>query len=232
MAGHSKWANTKHRKARSDNRRGKIFSRIIKELLSAAKEGTNPDSNFKLRAVLEKAKMANIPKETIERNLKKSKTHKANFEEVSYEFYGYGGVAIIINSLTDNKNRTIADLRTILHKRGLKLAPTQSLSYLFDTKVFFCLKTKVDKNAIFDSAVEWGAIDVDLENMVITADLQAFSTIEKGLKNKNWLFEYSIEKIPQLLIECSAEDSAKNGELIEALEGLDDIDAIAHQMKL
>ena len=132
MAGHSKWANIKYRKGKADAKKGKVFSRLAKEIISAVKQGgPDPKSNTKLRLVIQKAKVANFPSDNVERNIKKaSSSDQADFQEVTYELYGHGGVGIIVDAMTDNKNRTASDMRIATNKKGLYLyAPeTRALS--------------------------------------------------------------------------------------------------------
>ena len=136
MAGHSKWANIKHKKERADSKKGKIFSRITKEIISAVKQGgPDPKSNAKLRLVLQKAKAANLPGENIERNIKKATSQdQADFFEITYELYGHGGVGIIVEAMTDNKNRTASDMRIATNKRGGSVASPGSVAFNFDRK--------------------------------------------------------------------------------------------------
>ena len=230
MAGHSKWANTKHRKARADQKRGKIFSRIIKELLVAVKGGTDPNSNFQLRSVLEKAKMANIPKDVIDRNIKKSKTVKNDFEEVHYEFYGYGAIAFIISVFTNNKNRALSDIRSVLHKRNLKLSSAGAVSHMFSTKARFLIEEDLDEDTIFKYALEWGVEDVDSDTREFTVDLKDFSKLNDLIKDKGWHCSSSIEKVADMSMECSDENRSKNEELLDALNEIDDVDVVSHQM--
>ena len=136
MAGHSKWANIKHRKDRSDRKKGKIFSRIMKEVISAVKQGgSDPKTNSKLRAAIDKAKEANVPNENIERNIKKaSSSDQQDFVEITYELYGYGGVGIIVEGMTDNKNRIASDIRIATNKCGGTIATPGAVAYNFDRK--------------------------------------------------------------------------------------------------
>ena len=136
MAGHSKWANIKHKKERADAKKGKVFSRIIKGLISAVKQGgPDPKSNAKLRAAIQKAKAANLPADNIERNIKKaSNVDQSDYTEMTYEIYGHGGVGIIVLAMTDNKNRTASDMRIATNKKGGAIASPGSVMFNFDKK--------------------------------------------------------------------------------------------------
>ena len=152
MAGHSKWANIKHRKGRADLIKGKIFSRIIKEIITAVKlGGPDPKSNSRLRLVILKAREANMPSENIERNIKKaSSAEQADYSEFTYEMYGYGGVGMILDIMTDNKNRISSDVRIAMNKKGGTLASPGAVAYNFDQKgVIQVLKKNANEDELF-----------------------------------------------------------------------------------
>src|SRR5579872_2991812 len=166
MAGHSKWANIKHRKERSDKKKGKIFSRIMKEIISAVKQGgTDPKSNSKLRVAIQKAKDANIPNENVDRNIKKANsTDTQDFASMSYELYGYGGVGIIADILTDNKNRISADIQIATKKCGGTIATPGAVAYNFDRKgVIRVPKQGANEDELFLLVSEKGADDFSVE---------------------------------------------------------------------
>lgn len=167
MAGHSKWANTKHRKERADHKKGKIFSRTIKELISAVKMGgPDPKSNARLRMIIQKAKDQNIPNENIERNLKKaSSADQKNYEEVTYELYGFGGVGIIVEAMTDNKNRTASDMRVAVNKRGGALVEPGSVLYNFSRKgACYVPKHSIDEASLLTHVIDCGGEDLDSDD--------------------------------------------------------------------
>ncbi|WP_420422170.1 YebC/PmpR family DNA-binding transcriptional regulator [Simkania sp.] len=236
MAGHSKWANIKHKKGRADAKKGKIFSRIAKEIISAVKQGgPDPKSNSKLRLVLQKAKSANVPAENIERNIKKaSSSDQTDFSELTYELYGHGGVGIIVDAMTDNKNRTASDMRIATNKKGGTIASPGSVAYNFDRKgVIQIGKDQGDEEALFMQATEAGAEDFDLADdlyMVITSVEQLYEVKEKLEEQGVTCSEASLEMIPKTSVECSEEDQKANLELIEFLEDLDDVDVVFHNM--
>ncbi|MBI2810919.1 MAG: YebC/PmpR family DNA-binding transcriptional regulator [Candidatus Melainabacteria bacterium] len=238
MAGHSKWANIKHRKARSDAIKGKAFSRLTKEIISAVKQGgPDPKSNTKLKMVILKARAANLPNDNIERNIKKaSSADQADFVEMTYELYGHGGVGIIAEVMTDNKNRISSDMRIATNKKGGTVANPGAVAFNFDRKgVIQVLKKNAVEDELFLTATEAGAEDFDATDdsfIITTAPDQLFSVKEKldlkGVKCE----EAELQMIPKLYIDCSAETQKLNLELIEYLEGLDDVDTVYHNMKI
>lgn len=236
MAGHSKWANIKHKKGRADAKKGKVFSRIAKEIISAVKQGGNdPKGNTKLRLVLQKARTANFPADNIERNIKKaSSSDQSDFSELTYELYGHGGVGIIVDAMTDNKNRTASDMRIATNKKGGSIASPGAVSYNFERKgVIQIPKKEGDEETLFMQATEAGAEDFDIAEemyMVITAPEQLFEVKEKIEASGLSCEEASLEMIPKTTVECSEEDAQKNFNLIEFLEALDDVDIVFHNM--
>ena len=237
MAGHSKWANIKHKKARVDAKRGKIFSRVAKEIAVAVKEGGGPDpkSNPRLRLVLQKARAVNMPNDNIERNIKKaSDSDGANYDEVLYELYGHGGVGILCEALTDNKNRTASDLRIATNKRGGTLATPGAVSYNFERKgVLQVEKEGQSSDEAFLIATESGAEDFEeIEDvfMITTMPEELFAVKEKLEECGMKISDSSIEYIPKVSVECNEEAKAKNIAFLEWLESIDDIDTVYHNM--
>jgi YebC/PmpR family DNA-binding regulatory protein len=238
MAGHSKWANIKHRKARSDAIKGKAYSRLTKEIISAVKQGgPDPKSNNKLKMVILKARAANLPNDNIERNIKKaSSSDQADYVEMTYELYGHGGVGIIAEVMTDNKNRISSDMRIATNKKGGTVANPGAVAFNFERKgVIQVLKKNAVEDELFLTATEAGAEDFDATDdafIITTAPDQLFSVKEKldskGVKCE----EAELQMIPKLYIECSPEVQKLNLELIEYLEGLDDVDTVYHNMKI
>lgn len=238
MAGHSKWANIKHRKGKADAIKGKIFSRVTKEIITAVKlGGPDPKTNSRLRLALQKARDANMPSDNIERNIKKAaSSDQAAFSEVTYELYGHGGVGLILEIMTDNKNRTSSDIRIALNKKGGNQANPGAVTFNFDHKgVIQVLKKLAVEDELFLAATEAGADDFESEDdlfIITTAPDKLFQVkeaIEKmGIKTES----ADLQQIPKNWIECSPEDQKANLELIEWLEGLDDVDAVYHNMKI
>lgn len=239
MAGHSKWANIKYKKERADAKKGKVFTRIAKEIISAVKVGGGPDprSNPRLRLVLQKAKAANVPNEIVDRNIKKaSNADQADYSELTYELYGHGGVGIIAEVMTDNKNRIASEMRIATNKRGGTIANPGSVSFNFDRKgVIQIQKKHASEEELFLAATEAGAEEFEAEEdfYIITTDpLQLFATREAINKLGFNCDEAEIEMIPKTLVETDAETAKANMALIEWLENLDDVDAVYHNMKI
>lgn len=239
MAGHSKWANIKHRKGRADAKKGKIFSRIAKEIISAVKVGGNgdPKSNPRLRLILQKAKEANVPNDIVDRNIKKaSSADQADFSELTYEIYGHGGVGILVEIMTDNKNRTSSDMRIATNKRGGNVANPGSVSFNFDRKgVIQIQKKHAKEDELFLAVTEAGAEDFEASDdfFIVTTDpLQLFAVKEAVNKLGFTCDEAEIEMIPKSLVDVDEETAKSNLALIEWLENLDDVDAVYHNMKI
>ncbi len=236
MAGHSKWANIKHKKGRADAAKGKIFSRLAKEIISAVKEGgTDPKGNTRLRLALQKAKDANMPNENIERNIKKaSSKDQSNYDEITYELYGHGGVGIIVEGMTDNRNRFASEIRIATNKRGGTVGTPGAVQFNFDRKgVIQIEKGELDEDKVFAEAIECGAEDFDQEGelfMVITAPEELYQVKEALLAKSIPSIESAITMIPKIFIDCDAEASKSNHALIEWLESIEDVDLVYHNM--
>lgn len=238
MAGHSKWANIKHRKERSDAKKGKIFSRIAKEIISAVKLGGNdPKSNPRLRLAIQKARENSLPNEVIDRNIKKaSSADQADFTEMMYELYGYGGVGIIVDIMTDNKNRIASDIRIATNKRGGTIANPGAVAFNFDRKGIMQVQKKgIAEDDLFMAATDAGAQDFELAGdvYVITTDPADLYAVKEALSNKGFKCEESsLEMIPKVYVDCDEETIKSNKALIEWLEQLDDVDVVYHNMNL
>ena len=238
MAGHSKWANIKHRKERSDKKKGKLFSRIMKEIISAVKQG-GPDvkSNSKLRIAIQKAKDCNLPSENIERNIKKAASPEIqDYTEMTYELYGYGGVGLVVDIMTDNRNRISSDIRIATNKCGGTIATPGAVSYNFDRKgLLRVIKTSFSEDDLFLLATENGADDFLIEEEVYTiiTSVENFIHLKDALEKSGAKYEEAeLAMIPKSWVEVSDEDADSNIALIEWLEGLDDVDAVYHNMKI
>jgi YebC/PmpR family DNA-binding regulatory protein len=238
MAGHSKWANIKRRKEKADLKKGKAFSRMVKEIISAVKQGgPDPKSNARLRIVIQKAKIANLPSDNIERNIKKATSaDQADFTEMTYELYGYGGVGIIADVMTDNKNRISSEMRIATNKKGGTVATPGSVAFNFDRKgILQVSKSKHSENELFMIATEAGADDFEVADdvfVITTAPEMLFQVKEKLEQRGITCDEAEIEPIPKAYVECDAETQQLNNELIEYLELLDDVDSVYHNMKV
>ncbi|MCE5316411.1 MAG: YebC/PmpR family DNA-binding transcriptional regulator [Parachlamydia sp.] len=237
MAGHSKWANIKHRKGKADAKKGKVFSRIAKEIISAVKVGGGPDpkNNPRLRVALQKAREANVPNDIIDRNIKKaSNADQANYEELTYELYGHGGVGIIVDVMTDNKNRISSDMRIATNKRGGNIANPGAVAFNFDRKgVIQISKKHAVEDELFLAATEAGAQEFEsAEDMyIITTDPTDLYTVKEAIQKLGFeCDEASLEMIPKIMVECDEETEKSNQALIDWLENLDDVDAVYHNM--
>ena len=209
MAGHSKWANIKHRKGRQDAKRGKVFSVLIRELTVAAKLGGGvPDDNPRLRTAIDKALAANMTKDTIERAVQRGAggLEGENLEEVSFEGYGPGGIAIIVESMTDNNNRTVAEVRHAFTKSGGNLGTNGSVSYLFEKKGLITVSSKQDSEEIMEIAIEAGAEDIEINNdetITISSSTGDFENIKNALiKHQIQLEDSEISLIPEIPVQA------------------------------
>lgn len=238
MAGHSKWANIKHKKEKADKQKGKVFSRLAKEIISAVRVGgADLKSNSRLRLAIQKAKEANMPNDNIERNIKKaSSPDQSDYEFVTYEIYGHGGVGLIIEAMTDNKNRTASDMRIATNKRGGTIAQPGAVSFNFEKKgVIQVDKKGAKEESLFQIALEAGAEDFEAaeEGYMITTDPTELFAVKERLEENGILSsEADIEMIPKNLIECDGETRDANLALIDWLEDLDDVNAVYHNMDL
>ncbi len=237
MAGHSKWANIKHRKGKADLIKGKIFSRVTKEIISAVRQGgPDPKSNTKLRIAVQKARAANLPNDNIERNIKKAASpDQADFFEMTYEFYGYGGVGILAEIMSDNKNRVSSDMRIATNKKGGTIATPGSVSFNFERKgIIQVLKKNAIEDELFLLATEAGAEDFEAEGdlyFITTPPDQLIQVKETLEQNKIPCEEAELQMVPKSYVECTDEHQKLNWELIDYLENLDDVDVVYHNMK-
>ena len=238
MSGHSKWNNIKNKKEKSDAQRGKIFTKLGREILVAVKEGgPDPAGNSKLRDVIAKCKANNMPNDNIERSIKKAAGdgNAANYEEITYEGYGPNGVAVMIEAMTDNRNRTAGDVRHILDKFGGNLGTNGSVSWMFDKKGVIVIEkssTKISEDDLMLEVIEAGAenFESDEEFYEITTTPEDFSTVREYLENKGITYlEAEVKMIPQNYMAIDNDDGKKKmGLIIEKLEELDDVQEIWH----
>tara|TARA_B100001013_G_scaffold1298_1_gene981 strand:+ start:2179 stop:2925 length:747 start_codon:yes stop_codon:yes gene_type:complete len=229
MAGHSKWANIKHRKGRQDAKRGKIFSRLIRELTVASRlGGPVVEDNPRLRTALDKALSSNMPKDTIERAIQRGSggLDGQNLEETTFEGYGPGGVAIIVESMTDNNNRTVAEVRHAFTRSGGNLGTDGSVSYLFIKKGLIQIRSNSNLELAMEKAIEAGAEDIE-EN--VDQSITIFTLPEDFESVKSSLYEAEIDiensevsLIPEISVSTDLETSIKIFKLLEILEDLDD----------
>lgn len=237
MAGHSKWANIKHQKGRADAKKGKVFSRIAKEIISAVKLG-GPDikANARLKTVLQKAKEANVPNDIIDRNIKKaSSADQADYFDLTYELYGYGGVGIIVEIMTDNKNRISSDMRIATNKRGGTVAAPGSVAFNFDRKgIIQVPAAKMTEDELFLVVTESGAEDYEMsdDECVVITDSNDLYTVKEALTKLGvQCGEATLDMIPKSYVDCDAEARIANQALIDWIEELDDVDTVYHNMR-
>ena len=237
MSGHSNWNNIKHKKEKSDAQKAKIFTKMGREIAVAAKAGgADPEVNGRLKDAIAKARSFNMPNDNIQRVIKKAAgdLNTDNYEDITYEGYGVGGVAVIVETLTDNRNRTAGDLRHYFDKFGGNLGTNGSVSWMFDTKgmIIVAKSDDVDEDALMMDALDSGADDFNGEGdfYEISTDPNDFHAVRDALESKGYKFESaSIEKIPQNTITLTDEhDILMMEKLIENLEDNDDVQEIYH----
>ena len=239
MSGHSKWATIKHKKGIADAKRGQAFTKLIKEITVCAKMGgPDPESNARLRTAILKARAEHMPKDNIERAIKKGSGElgASTFYELTYEGYAPGGVAIIIDTLTDNKNRTASDVRSTLTKLGGSLGATGCVSYMFQTKGIITYSTeKYTEDQIFEVALENGAEDVSTTDDVIevTTTPSDFATVLEAMQAAGFEQESAdVQKIADQTVSLDAEKAAKVMKIVERLEELDDVQQVSTNLDL
>lgn len=233
MSGHSKWSSIKHKKGAADAKRGKIFTKLIKEITVAARMGGgDPDGNPRLRSAILAAKAENMPKDNIERAIKKGtgELEGVSYDEITYEGYGPGGVAMLIECLTDNKNRTVADIKYIIDRHGGNLGEPGCVAWMFDkTGIIVFERDKVDEEKLLDLALEAGAEDVkegDEEFEVIISPSE-FESVKSAFEDAG--LEYSVAEIsmiPQNTVNLEGKKAEQMLNLVEALEDNDDVNNV------
>jgi len=233
MSGHSKWASIKHKKMAMDARRGKIFTKLIREIMMATKMGgPNPDVNPRLRMAIERAKSFNMPNENIQRAIKKGSGEEGgvSFEQVSYEGYGPGGVAIYIEVLTDNKNRSAAEIRSIFSRHNGNLAGAGSVTWMFERKGLITVKKDVvDEDTLLGIILDAGAEDLKTESdryEIITSP-ENFENVKKSLEEKNIEIETSsLTLLPKNTVRVEGKDAEQLLKLLDSLEECEDVQAV------
>lgn len=238
MSGHSKWNNIKNKKEKSDAQRAKIFTKIGRELAVIVRQGgPNPDSNSRLRDAIAKARANNMPNDNINRCIAKAAGEGSgdDYEEITYEGYGPSGVALIVETLTNNRNRTAGDMRHYFDKYGGNLGTNGCVSYMFDQKGVIVIdnsEEELDEDAVMMDALDCGAEDFNAdENMFeILTDPGSFSTVREALEAKGYKFaQAEIQMVPQTMVTLSDEDDLKNmNKLIDMLEDNDDVQNVYH----
>ena len=230
MAGHSKWANIKHRKAAQDAKRGKIFTKIIRELVVAAKQGGgNIEDNPKLRQVVDKALGANMTRDTINRAIARGAggDDDSNMEEVTYEGYGAGGIAVLVETLTDNRNRTVAEVRHAFNKHGGNLGTDGSVAYLFERRGQIFFDSSIEEEALMDAALEAGAEDIvtnDDGSFEVVTDWTEFMAVKDALTATGFTaVAAEVAMVADVQTELDKDGAEKIMKLVDRLEDLDDV---------
>lgn len=234
MAGHSKWANIKHKKAATDAKRAKAWSKLSKAIIVAAKQGgPDPSGNVRLKTAIADAKAVSMPKDNIERAIKKGagETDGSNYEEIIYEGYGPGGVAVMCDILTDNRNRTAPELRKVFEKAGGEMGRTGCVGYLFDRKGLFVISGDAfDEEKVMEAALEAGAEDISTDegNFEVVCDPNVYSDIADALETAQIeCLSKQVTRIPQNVVDVGFDDAQKVLNLMEALDDHDDVQSVS-----
>ncbi len=239
MAGHSKWANIQHRKGRQDEKRGKIWTRVIREIMVAARQGGGDlSANPRLRLAVDKAKAANMPADTIKRNIDKAtgNLEGVHYEEIRYEGYGIGGAAIIVDTMTDNKVRTVAEVRHVFSKYGGNMGTEGSVAFQFKHCGQLLLAPGTSEDRVMEVALEAGAEDVitgddgAIEVLTAPGDFEAVKNALEAAGLKPEVAEVTMR--PENVIELEGDDAARMQKLLDAMEDLDDVQDVFHNAGL
>ena len=240
MSGHSKWATIKRKKGAADAKRGQVFTRLTREIVMAAREGgADPDSNFRLRLAVDKARAQSMPKDNIDRAIKRATGEGKEgevFEEVFYEGYAPNGVAVIIECVTENRNRTVSEVRHMLTRIGGSMGEVGSVSWQFKRAAVFSFDaSKYNFDKVFELAVEGGADDVSLDGdeIEVVASVEAFKTLSDRFRAANILPEEAgLRMVPNQEIELGVEDTLQVIRAIESIEELDDVQNVYSNLKI
>ncbi|MBS5517149.1 MAG: YebC/PmpR family DNA-binding transcriptional regulator [Clostridiales bacterium] len=236
MSGHSKWNNIKHKKEKTDSQRARVFTKIGREIAIAVKEGgADPNVNSKLRDVVAKAKANNMPNDNISRSIAKASGELGNvsYEEIVYEGYGNGGVALMVETLTDNRNRTASDVRHLFDKFGNGLGTTGCVSYMFSHQGVIAIEKKedMDEDEVMMAALDAGAENFEAteEEFIVYTDIASFSQVREKLEEGGYTFTSAeLEWVPQTMVSVAGADADKLDKLVENLEDLDDVQNVFH----
>jgi YebC/PmpR family DNA-binding regulatory protein len=233
MSGHSKWSSIKHKKAATDAKRGKIFTKLIKEITVAARMGGGDmEANPRLRAAVGAAKNENMPKDNIERAIKKGtgELEGVSYEEITYEGYGPGGAAVLIESLTDNKNRTVAEIRNIFGKTGGNLGENGCVAWMFDKKGYIAVeRSAVDEDALMETALDAGAEDIreDNGNFEVISEPGDFESIKEAIDQASISYiDAEVTMLPQNTTNLAGKEAEQMMRLMEMLEDCDDVQKV------
>jgi len=233
MSGHSKWSSIKHKKAATDAKRGKVFTKVIKEITVAARMGGGDiETNPRLRSAIQAAKTENMPKDNIERAIKKGtgELEGVSYEEIIYEGYGPGGAAVLVESLTDNKNRTVADIRSIFGKNGGNLGENGCVAWMFDKKGYIVVESSaVDEDTLMETALEAGAEDIreDDSNYEVITEPGDFEAIKEAIDTASISYiDAEVTMLPQNTTNLAGKEAEQMVRLMEMLEDCDDVQKV------
>lgn len=237
MSGHSKWATIKRKKAATDAKKGKIFTRCLKEVQVAAKSGGNPDANPRLRTAIAAAKSAGVPGDTIDRAVKRGsgEDQSTQYEEITYEGYAPGGVAILVRTLTDNKNRTAAEIRHVFTKCNGNLASTNAVAYMFkETGIITVPKTETSEEKLYEIALEAGANDINDEgdSWEITTDPRQYPAIREVIERIVKNVEGEVRLVPETSVRVSGHEAEMVLRMMDLLDDLDDVQSVTGNFEI
>jgi len=238
MSGHSKWATIHRKKGLIDAARGKVFQKLAKEIMVAAKGGSpDPSQNAALRLAVDKAKAQNMPKDNIQKAIEKAtgSADGANFESLRYEGYGHGGVAFMVDCLTDNRNRTAMLVRSTLTKRGGNLGTDGSVSYMFERRGSIVIPSAYDEDEMMMVSLDAGALDFEKveDNYIISTDQNSFTAVRDALEaaGVQEFLECELTYVPNMEVELDEEGTEKVMKLVDSLEDLDDVQDVYYNLK-
>ena len=238
MSGHSKWATIHRKKGLLDQARGKVFQKLAKEIMVAAKGGSpDPSQNAALRLAVDKAKAQNMPKDNIQKAIEKATgaTDGANYENVRYEGYGHGGVAFMVDCLTDNRNRTASQVRSSFTKAGGNLGTDGSVSYMFERRGSIVIPADYDEETMMMTALDAGAVDFERveDTYVITTEQTTFTAVKDALEKEDVkeFLECELTYVPNMEVTLDEEGAEKVHNLVDALEDLDDVQDVYYNLK-
>lgn len=229
MSGHNKWSSIKHKKGAADAKRGKLFSKFIKEICVAARfGGGDPSTNAKLRTILDKARSANMPNDTVSRAIKRGtgEIEGVSYEEVTFEGYGPAGVAVLVDVLTDNRNRTVAELRNIFSKRGGNLGEAGCVAWMFSKQGVFTFDKAIGEETLMNALLDAGAEDISEEDdyLEVTTSAQNFESVKKACEEAGIKYtEAEVSMVPQNTVKVTGDDAQKVINLMNDLEDHDDV---------
>lgn len=237
MSGHSKWSTIKRKKAATDAKRGKLFTRLLKEIQVAAKMGGAIDGNPRLKTAVQAAKAQSVPADNIDRAIKRGsgEIDGADYEDIIYEGYGPGGVAILVNALTDNRNRTVADVRHCLSKHGGSMGGSNSVAYLFKERGIFSIESnKASEDQLFELVLDAGAEDVKLEGdrWEVSCPVAEYANVRAAMETLGQAFQEELRFVPDTTIKLEGADAISMLKMMDALDDLDDVQNVTANFEI